>query len=73
MKYITTFFEKLLSKSHFLFSHELPKPMGRWNIEHCNKKINNKIDLANEDHCGPCGQYAITQIELKNKKNDTNL
>jgi hypothetical protein len=32
-------------------------PLGRWNIENCNKKLNNKIDLANEDHCGPCGKY----------------
>jgi hypothetical protein len=28
-------------------------PMGRWNIDYCHKKINNKIDLSNEDHCGP--------------------
>jgi hypothetical protein len=38
------------------------KPLGRWNIEYCNTKINQKIDLSNEDHCGPCGQYAITKI-----------
>ena len=25
-------------------------PMGRWNIDYCHKKINNKIDLSNEDH-----------------------
>jgi hypothetical protein len=37
------------------------KPLGRWNIDYCNKKINNKIDLSNEDHCGPCGQYIITK------------
>jgi len=28
--------------------------------------MNNKIDLSNEDHCGPCGQYALEKIELKN-------
>jgi hypothetical protein len=38
------------------------KPLGRWNIEYCNTKMNQKIDLSNEDHCGPCGQYAITKI-----------
>jgi hypothetical protein len=32
-------------------------PLGRWNIETCDKKLNNKIDLANQDHCGPCGKY----------------
>lgn len=36
-----------------------PKILGRWNIDYCNTKINNKIDLSNEDHCGPCGQYAL--------------
>ena len=39
-----------------------PKLLGRWNIDYCNKKINNKIDLSNEDHCGPCGQYAMTKL-----------
>lgn len=45
-------------------------PMGRWNIDYCHKKINNKIDLSNEDHCGPCGQYALTKNdELRIKSN----
>jgi hypothetical protein len=60
MKYITTIIKKLMPK-------ELPKPAGRWNIDYCNKKINNKIDLSNEDHCGPCGQYALTKLEPKDK------
>jgi hypothetical protein len=31
--------------------------------------MNNKIDLSNEDHCGPCGQYALQKIEsIDNKK-----
>jgi hypothetical protein len=60
MKYIINFFSKR-------FSQELPKPIGRWNIEYCNKKIDTKIDLSNEDHCGPCGQYAKTKIDLQNK------
>ena len=47
-------------------SKELPKKLGRWNIEQCNKKMNYKIDLSNEDHCGPCGQYAMTKLKLKN-------
>jgi hypothetical protein len=51
-----------------IFSKELPKPMGRWRIEHSNIQINNKIDLSNEDHCGPCGQYAKNQIEKKQTK-----
>jgi hypothetical protein len=60
MKYLTTIIKKLKPK-------ELPKPVGRWNIDYCNKKMNTKIDLSNEDHCGPCGQYALTKLELKDK------
>jgi hypothetical protein len=44
------------------------KPLGRWNIDYCSKKTNTKIDLANEDHCGPCGQYNIIKEKLDNKK-----
>ena len=47
---------------------DLPKPLGRWRIEDCNNKMNYKVDLSNEDHCGPCGQYALEKIELKNTK-----
>ena len=48
-----------------LLPKDLPKPMGRWGMEGCNTKINSKVDLSNEDHCGPCGQYALTKIESK--------
>uniref|UniRef100_A0A6C0JMT8 Uncharacterized protein n=1 Tax=viral metagenome TaxID=1070528 RepID=A0A6C0JMT8_9ZZZZ len=61
MKLITTFLKKIMPK-------ELPKPVGRWRIENCNKQMNHKVDLSNEDHCGPCGQYALEKIELTNNK-----
>ena len=64
MKHIITFIKKIIQK-------ELPKPLGRWKIEKCDKLMNNKIDLSNEDHCGPCGQYALDKIELK--KNEKNI
>jgi hypothetical protein len=51
-----------------LFPKELPKPIGRWKIEYSNSQINTKIDLSNEDHCGPCGQYALTKIEFNNEE-----
>jgi hypothetical protein len=60
MKLLKAVWKKFLPK-------DLPKPVGRWNIEDCNKKTNYKIDLSNEDHCGPCGQYALTKLELKPK------
>ena len=56
MKYIINIIHKLLPK-------EIPKPVGRWRIENCNNIINHKIDLSNEDHCGPCGQYTLEKIK----------
>jgi hypothetical protein len=47
--------------------------LGRWKLENCNKKINKKVDFANEDHCGPCGNNLLTKnlhrYELKYNKN----
>ncbi len=54
MKFITNIL-KIFTK------REPPKILGRWNIDYCNKKTDQKIDLSNEDHCGPCGQYIITK------------
>lgn len=50
---------------------ELHKPLGRWRIENCNNQMNYKIDLSNEDHCGPCGQYAMEKIKDKKEKKET--
>jgi len=41
------------------------KVLGRWNIEYCQKKMNKKIDLSNEDHCGPCGQYILDKKTIR--------
>jgi len=65
MKYLTAILQKLFRK-------EQPKPVGRWNIEYCHTKMNNKIDLSNEDHCGPCGQYALTKVNLSKTHIDSN-
>lgn len=65
MKYITNIIKKILPK-------EIPKPVGRWRIENCNSVMNHKIDLSNEDHCGPCGQYALEKIELTNSEKNKN-
>jgi hypothetical protein len=37
------------------------KPVGRWSIETCDKKINARIDRSNEDHCGPCGRNDVNR------------
>jgi ArsR family metal-binding transcriptional regulator len=57
MEYLKTIIQKFIPKN-------IEKPLGRWRIDYCNKKINNKIDLSNEDHCGPCGQYALKIMNL---------
>jgi hypothetical protein len=55
MKFIKNIIQK--------FVKEDKKILGRWNIESCDKKMNHKIDLSNEDHCGPCGQYILDKIK----------
>lgn len=50
-------FSKLLIK----FFPETKKPLGRWNYLKSKKQLDQKIDLSNEDHCGPCGQYALSK------------
>lgn len=61
MKFLKNIIDKIFKKN-------LPKPLGRWNIDYCKKKIDNKIDLSNEDHCGPCGQYAINKKIIIDKE-----
>lgn len=54
------------------FSEKDRKILGRWTIDYCDKKVNNKIDLSNEDHCGPCGQYLLQQTNKPIVKIDKN-
>jgi hypothetical protein len=60
------FFLTSLSKR---FIKNEKKILGRWNIEYCDKKMNSKIDMSNEDHCGPCGQYILNKSVIENNKN----
>jgi hypothetical protein len=62
MKFIISIITKLLPKSK-----DIPMPLGRWRIEKCNTQMSNKIDLSNEDHCGPCGQYALEKVKVNVK------
>ena len=61
MMRIISIIKNILQKSNLK-----PPPLGRWNIEQCHKKLNNKIDLANEDHCGPCGKYVKVILNKNN-------
>ena len=60
MKFIKNIIDK--------FVKEEKKVLGRWGIESCDKKMNTKIDLSNEDHCGPCGQYILDKTKPKIEK-----
>ena len=46
---------------------EIVMPLGRWRTEKCTIQMSKKIDLSNEDHCGPCGQYALEKLKNKTK------
>jgi hypothetical protein len=49
------------------------KILGRWNIDYCDKKMDTKVDLSNEDHCGPCGQYTLSKsqnVDINKAKNE---
>uniref|UniRef100_A0A6C0ER44 Uncharacterized protein n=1 Tax=viral metagenome TaxID=1070528 RepID=A0A6C0ER44_9ZZZZ len=65
MKFITNIIKRFTPK-------DISRPLGRWRIDHSNTQMINKIDLSNEDHCGPCGQYALEKVKLKNDINTDN-
>jgi hypothetical protein len=41
--------------------------LGRWGLNVNKKQIDKRVDLANEDHCGKCGEYLLEK-QVKNKK-----
>ncbi len=62
---------KIINKlKYFIYDIRSEKPkvlLGRWNIDYCEKKINKKIDLSNEDHCGTCNNNInIKHIDINN-------
>jgi hypothetical protein len=62
MNIITNVVRNLIKKEQVI-------PLGRWNLEYCSKKINQKIDYSNEDHSGP---YEMHKKKVNKKvKNET--
>lgn len=47
--------------------------LGRWSIIYCEKKLNKIIDLSNEDHCGPCGNHKLHNIDNRKQFKENNL
>jgi hypothetical protein len=56
MKFISLMLQKL---------KPIPSPLGRWRTETCTIKMNHKIDLSNEDHCG---HYALEKVKTNTDK-----
>ena len=53
-------------RNSFLPDHKMA--LGRWRTIHDNNIVLNKrIELANEDHCGPCGQYILNKYNKEIK------
>lgn len=64
-EYIKTFVSNTLKR----FEDKEP-PLGRWRrIE--GKSADKRIDWANEDHCGPCGQLKVVKEPRKAIKKST--
>jgi len=54
MYLVTIFINVIKNVQKNVQSKENPQHLGRWKIESCNTKTNQKIDFSNEDHCGTC-------------------
>lgn len=59
-----TLFAKFIAR---VLPRNIPTPVGRWRVEHCEIRLDKRVDMSNEDHCGPCGQYAIEKLRDKKK------
>ena len=57
MKFLRQIISRILEK-------DVQRPVGRWGNNLCEKQMKIKVDLSNEDHCGPCGEYAIKKINV---------
>ena len=68
MKFINNIIKKTIQKFTKPVLGTDVKPLGRWNIDYCDNKINKKVDLSNEDHCGPCGNQSMLQSSREIKK-----
>ena len=60
-KYIPPQIKRLIEKDKKM-------PLGRWNNEKTTNQIKTAVDLANVDHCGPCGSDKIDNTNEKKQK-----
>ena len=50
-----------------------PTELGRWKPLDNSSQLNRRIDMANEDHCGPCGTHDTNNIQDTEKKSTENI
>jgi hypothetical protein len=75
MNRIYTLTENFLKKSFILkerigtrfirFFENKPTPLGRWNLVY-DDRLSHRVERANEDHCGPCGELYVKQRTNQN-------
>ena len=58
-------FNKLITKNLLKnFFKKMQKILGRWNTVYDKKILDQKIYLANYDHCGPCGKLNLENLKI---------
>jgi hypothetical protein len=67
--FVRNYSDLVLKFNTRLMKDDMPKPLGRWNIDYCTNKINRKVDFANEDNCGACDQYKKYEDNVNNHFN----
>jgi len=71
MNRIVLLTENLLTKiNHYssrlgtrFMKKEQPVQLGRWNLVY-DERVYKRIERANEDHCGPCGQMYLKKDQI---------
>lgn len=48
-------------------------PLGRWRLDYCSNKVEHKVNLTNEDHCGPCSYYRLSKVSSDTKTNSKTI
>ena len=57
---------KMYRKIHNYF-RPIPLPLGRWDYNITKEQMIRRIEMANEDHCGPCGYNSMNTRPLNSK------
>ena len=59
--YYRNFIKKIFTINHIKNEKKI---LGRWNTVSDKKILDQKIYLANYDHCGPCGKLNLQNLKI---------